>query len=111
MTREQAEARALELFPDPKIIGKGFTNEQRRKAYLKCWEDMQEVNTYTIEDIERCVENWGICKVEKEYIKKFLNKKEDKMLIIDEEANQDKDWKRVGELANEITKIVRNEPN
>ncbi len=27
------------------------------------------------------------------------------------EANQDKDWKRVGELANEITKIVRNETN
>jgi len=25
------------------------------------------------------------------------------------EVNQDKDWKRVGELANEITKIVRNE--
>ena len=28
---------------------------------------------YTIEDIERCVENWGLCKVEKEYIEKFLN--------------------------------------
>ena len=28
---------------------------------------------YTIEDIERCVENWGMCKVEKEYIEKFLN--------------------------------------
>ncbi len=28
---------------------------------------------YTIEDIERCVENWGLCKVEKEHIEKFLN--------------------------------------
>lgn len=28
---------------------------------------------YTIEDIERCVENWGLCKVEKEYIEIFLN--------------------------------------
>ncbi len=28
---------------------------------------------YTIEDIERCVENWGLCKVEKEYIERFLN--------------------------------------
>ena len=28
---------------------------------------------YTIEDIERCVENWGLCKVEKEYIDRFLN--------------------------------------
>ena len=27
---------------------------------------------YTIEDIERCVENWGLCKVEREYIEKFL---------------------------------------
>ena len=36
---------------------------------------------YTIEDIERCVENWGLCKVEREYIEKFLEitqNKEDK---------------------------------
>jgi len=36
---------------------------------------------YTIEDIERCVENWGLCKVEREYIEKFLatdqNKEDD----------------------------------
>ena len=30
-------------------------------------------NRYSIEDIERCVENWGLCKVEKEYIERFLN--------------------------------------
>jgi len=30
-------------------------------------------NRYSIEDIEKCVENWGLCKVEKEYIEKFLN--------------------------------------
>ena len=30
-------------------------------------------NRYSIEDIEKCVENWGICKVEKEYIEQFLN--------------------------------------
>jgi len=29
-------------------------------------------NRYSIEDIEKCVENWGLCKVEKEYIEKFL---------------------------------------
>jgi len=28
---------------------------------------------YTIQDIERCIENWGLCKVEKEYIERFLN--------------------------------------
>ena len=27
----------------------------------------------SIEDIEKCVENWGSCKVEKEYIERFLN--------------------------------------
>lgn len=32
---------------------------------------------YTIEDIEKCVENWGLCKVEKEYIEKFLDKLEE----------------------------------
>jgi hypothetical protein len=30
-------------------------------------------NRYSIEDIEKCVENWGMCKVEKEYIESFLN--------------------------------------
>ena len=33
---------------------------------------------YTIEDIERCVENWGLCKVEKEYIEKFLGTDQNK---------------------------------
>lgn len=31
------------------------------------------INRYSIEDIEKCVENWGLCKVEKEYIERFLN--------------------------------------
>lgn len=30
-------------------------------------------NRYSIEDIEKCVERWGLCKVEKEYIERFLN--------------------------------------
>lgn len=30
-------------------------------------------NRYSIEDVEKCVENWGICKVEKEFIERFLN--------------------------------------
>lgn len=30
-------------------------------------------NLYSIDDIEKCVENWGLCKVEKEYIERFLN--------------------------------------
>lgn len=28
---------------------------------------------YTIDEVMRCVEHWGLCKVEKEYIEKFLN--------------------------------------
>ncbi len=79
MTREQAEKRALELYPDLNEAGTYLYNDVhvgiQRRAFMKGWEDMQEVNTYTIEDIEKCVENWGLCKVEKEYIKKFLNKK------------------------------------
>tara|TARA_R110000822_G_scaffold305710_1_gene431575 strand:- start:389 stop:652 length:264 start_codon:yes stop_codon:yes gene_type:complete len=35
----------------------------------------KEKKLYTIEDIERCVENWGLCKVEKEYIERFLETK------------------------------------
>lgn len=34
---------------------------------------------YTIEDIERCVEHWGLCKVEREHIEKFLETKTKKM--------------------------------
>jgi hypothetical protein len=33
---------------------------------------------YTIEDIKRCVENWGLCKVEREYIEKFLETNQNK---------------------------------
>jgi len=36
----------------------------------------EDVKRYTIDDIEKCVENWGMCKVEKEYIEKFLQKDE-----------------------------------
>ncbi len=47
MTREQAEARALELFvkykdPDKRLNRENASNQLQRIAYLKCWEDMQE---------------------------------------------------------------------
>lgn len=29
---------------------------------------------YTIEDIEKCIENWGMCKVEAPYIEAFLER-------------------------------------
>ncbi len=43
MTREQAEQRALELYPDEYKTGFGFAlGEGQRKAYLQCFDDMQK---------------------------------------------------------------------
>jgi hypothetical protein len=52
-------------------------------GYLHALKEVQELlynlskiesKTYSIEDIEHCVENWGLCKVEQEEIERFLNK-------------------------------------
>jgi hypothetical protein len=49
-TREEAEQRALELYPDNSIPNSttvyqsDIENEQQRKAFMKCWEEMQEDN-------------------------------------------------------------------
>ena len=44
MTREDAEHRALQLYPD--IENAGYTtrlhNQLSRGAYIQCWEDMQQ---------------------------------------------------------------------
>jgi len=51
-TREQAEARALELYPEIKIKGEPVLdelwnevlddeNKGKRQAYLQCWDEMQ----------------------------------------------------------------------
>ena len=45
-TREQAEARAMELFPDKTGIltewGKLDVREYERQAFLQCWDEMQQ---------------------------------------------------------------------
>lgn len=41
----------------------------------RCEPTEQSEPRYTLDDIERCVENWGLCKVEKPYIKSFLESK------------------------------------
>lgn len=41
-TREQAEQRALELYPDTDIATVNQLHEVSRKAYLKGWEEAQE---------------------------------------------------------------------
>ena len=36
--------------------------------------DIQNVsNLYTIEQVEKCIEHWGMCKVEKEHIERFCS--------------------------------------
>ncbi len=42
MTREQAEKRALELYPTSLDSDRIFQINKQRKAYMKCWEDMEE---------------------------------------------------------------------
>lgn len=42
-TREQAEQRALELYPKVPIYSQHYvTNQVGRKAFLQCWDEMQE---------------------------------------------------------------------
>ena len=42
-TREQAEARALELFPKVPIHSQHYvTNQIGRQSFLQCWEEMQQ---------------------------------------------------------------------
>lgn len=36
----------------------------------------EEPKMYSIEDMEKCIENWGLCKVDADDIDRFLNKKE-----------------------------------
>lgn len=55
-TREQAEQRALELFPDTDIATVNQLHEVSRKAYLKGWEEAQE--TKLREAAKRVVEYW-----------------------------------------------------
>lgn len=55
-TREQAEARALELFPDTESSDYLWTlRAQQRKAYLKCWEDMNKQHNQLREAAEKVV--------------------------------------------------------
>jgi len=53
-TREQAEARALELYP--KKYGDWFekaVNRQQRKAFLQCWEEVQQEYENQSSNIEK----------------------------------------------------------
>tara|TARA_R100001530_G_scaffold21377_1_gene17627 strand:+ start:59 stop:292 length:234 start_codon:yes stop_codon:yes gene_type:complete len=60
------------------VYDKGVQNEDcDLDAYVEKMKQALSIafvsQRYTIDDIERCVENWGLCKVEKEHIEKFLN--------------------------------------
>ena len=55
------------------LFGTSLTTEEFYEVTDKLLNLFSVSQRYTIEDIEKCVENWGLCKVEKEYIEKFLN--------------------------------------
>lgn len=48
---------------------KFFSTKEAAEEYIRNNKPM-----YTLKDIEKCVENWGLCKVEGKYIEQFLNK-------------------------------------
>ena len=66
-TREQAEQRALELYPDTHIATVNQLHEVSRQAYLKGWEEAQK-KYYQIVNAEnipkhldfQCVRPWKI---------------------------------------------------
>ena len=47
---------------------------ENRKEMLEKEKEHNVDRQYTINEVIRCVEHWGLCKVEKEYIENFLNK-------------------------------------
>ena len=49
---------------------KRFSTKEAAEEYIRNNKPM-----YTLKDIEKCVENWGLCKVEGEHIERFLDKR------------------------------------
>lgn len=45
---------------------------------VKKLREQNSIKKYSIEDIEKCIEHWGMCKVESDYIERFLEKDEKK---------------------------------
>lgn len=41
-TREEAEKRALELFPNGEKVMEKYTSTIQREAFLQCWDEMQQ---------------------------------------------------------------------
>jgi len=37
-------------------------------------EEVKQPKSYSMDDIVKCIEHWGLCKVEAPYIETFLNK-------------------------------------
>ena len=78
-TREEAEARAMELFPVTTINEVNLYYEPLRLAYLRCWEEMQQ-------DKQTC----GFC-VEKAQQKEALIELTENELTTDEDYKKDKE--------------------
>lgn len=43
-------------------------------THVNYCEPSEESERYTIQELEACIENWGMCKVEAPYIRDFLKK-------------------------------------
>jgi hypothetical protein len=46
-------------------------------------EPTEESERYTIQELEACIENWGLCKVEAPYIRDFIKKLRAKDTVLD----------------------------
>jgi len=82
-TRKEAEARAMELYPDNSIPNSttvyqsDIENEQKREAYLQCWDEMQAAGQPR-EAAERIAELETLCaeamgEMPKEWRDRFRN--------------------------------------
>lgn len=70
--KETEEEGVYELFTFEQLPDEFIEIIAKEHETEKC--DITDVSKrYSIEDIERYVENWGMYKVEKEYIVRFLN--------------------------------------
>jgi len=67
-TREEAEARAFELYPTTHIATVNELHEVSRDAYLQCWEDMQvaEDAKQAADEVDKDKQTCGFCVKEKE---------------------------------------------
>jgi hypothetical protein len=63
----------IQIFSSDEIDGQYYVNKLEELIKPQADKEHNVDRQYTIDEVMRCVEHWGLCKVEKEYIEKFLN--------------------------------------